>query len=315
MQWFVKKQFPQSLPCILFFKYDEAMIKQFLSRGSKHKFLKASDGYSGSGIKVIDSVKEVKEYIDAYTPTRQFQGWILQDALETISTFQGYKFHLRVWIVVVVQKGVISIYINNNHVYVFSKDIYDIQKIKEEDVYNSHQYRNAKNAFFPMERPDGWTVQETEQAVKEMNRTFASIFRQQNKFSPDWQMKNGYELFGADVLFDKKRNMSIIEINAKTGMTPSKIMCLPEVFHLGLGGAPLKLFTCLHGTSLGRTTPFTKPLTTFYGTQYKTVSEVKDAFQTLFHTKLEQEADRAYFEHQSYKLPSVRTTRKKHRPN
>jgi hypothetical protein len=150
-------------------------------------------------------------------------------------------------------------------------------------------------------------------AVKEMNRTFASIFRQQNKFSPDWQMKNGYELFGADVIFDKKRHMSIIEINAKTGMTPSKIMCLPEVFHLGLGGAPLKLFTTLYGTPIGRTTAFTKPLTTFYETQYKTVLEVKDAFQTLFHTKLEQEADRSYFDHQLYKLPSVRTTRKKHR--
>jgi hypothetical protein len=315
MQWFVKKRFPQSLPCMVFFKYDESTIRSFLSRGSKHKFLKASDGFEGKGIKVIDSIKEVKEYIDLYKPTGNFQGWILQDALEDISTFQGYKFHLRVWIAAVVRNGSVSIYINSNHFYVFSKDVYDIQRIKEEDIFDSHKKRNTKNAFFPMERPDGWSVQETEQAVKQINKTFASIFKHHHAFLPDWKMKNGYDLLGADVMFDKKHNMSIIEINTKTGISKQSLICLPEVFHLGLGGAPLKFFTCLHGRSEGRITPFTKPLTTFYETQYKSVSEVNDAFQTLFHTKLEQEADRAYFEHQSYKLPSVRTTRKKHRSN
>jgi hypothetical protein len=97
------------------------------------------------------------------------------------------------------------------------------------------------------------------------------------------------------------------------GLMESQVVCLPEAFHIGLGGAPMKLFSPLYGTSMGRSTSFTKPLITFYETMYVPASNVKDAFQTLFHTKLEEEADRAYLEYQSYKLPSVRTTRKKHR--
>jgi hypothetical protein len=75
-----------------------------------------------------------------------------------------------------------------------------------------------------------------------------------------------------------------------------------------LGGAPLKLFTCIYGTPEGRITPFTKPLTTFYKTPYATINEVNSAFETIFHTKLEQESDRSYFDY--IKPRKMRPTRR-----
>jgi hypothetical protein len=313
MQWFLKKQFPQSLPCIVFFNYDESVVKHFLSRGSKHKFLKASDGFAGTGIKVVDSAEEIKHFIEAYQPTTRFEGWILQDALEDIATFQGYKFHLRVLIIVTVQNGLVSVCIGNLHFYLFSKNQYDKTKLKEEEVYNTHRKKNAKNAFFPIDLPDHWTAADGQTAIRTLRQTFLSIFKQQNKFLPDWNVKNGYELFGADVVFDIHKNVYIIEINQKMGLMESQVVCLPEAFHIGLGGAPMKLFSPLYGTPVGRTTPFTKSLSTFYETTYVPASNVKDSFQTLFHTKLEEDADRAYLVYQSYSHPH-RYTRKKHRP-
>ena len=105
--------------------------------------------------------------------------------------------------------------------------------------------------------------------------------------------------------------MKIIEINTKTGISKQSMGCIPEVFHLALGGAPLKLFSTLYGTPEGRTTPFTKPLTTFYETSYKTINEVNDAFKSLFHIPLEEEADRGYFEYQKMSKPKNRTLRAK----
>jgi hypothetical protein len=287
------------LPTLLFKTFQEHSITTFFNHGTTHKFLKASDGFAGSGNKVVDSVNEVKDFVDAYKPTKEFKGWILQDALETTATFHKYKFHLRVILVVVVHNRKTSIYISNYHTYVLSNQHYDVGRLKEATVYNTHKSRNTQNAFFPMERPDGWTIQHTEEAMRRIRQMLRSIFERHHIFQPDWKVKHGYEVLGVDVLFDTTHQPYILEINQKMALYPSQTMFLPEIFHLGLGGAPLKLFKSLYGVSHHTTTPFTESLTMFYNTQYKTVSEVRDSFNTLFHIPLVEESDKAYFEYQT----------------
>lgn len=311
MQYFSKTKNSHGLPSIVFKHFNESTIQAFLKSGSKHKFLKASDGFAGKGITVVNSIEEIKEFIDLYKPSRAFQGWILQDALEDISTFQGYKFHIRVLITVTVCNESVSVCIGNMHFYRFSKDTYNKSKLKEKDTYNTHRKTNSKNSFFPMELPDGWTAADAKNAMKTINKTFRSLFQNQHAFLPDWKIKNGYDILGVDIVFDTKHKMYILEINKKIGLGLENIVNIPEIFHLGLGGAPLKLFTCIYGTPEGRTTPFTKPLTTFYETTYKNSLEVNDAFKSLFHIPLEEEADRGYFEYQKMSKPKNRTLRAK----
>jgi hypothetical protein len=308
MKWFIKSKFSQSLPCIIFSTYNESKIQPFFNHGTKHKFLKASDGFAGSGNKVVDSIDEVKEFVTEYKPTKEFKGWILQDALETTATFHKYKFHLRVILVVVVQHHRINIYISNYHTYVLSNQHYDVGRLKEATVYDTHKSQNTQNAFFPMERPDDWTIQDTDTAMKQIHHMLRSIFDRHHIFQPDWKVKNGYEVLGVDVLFDTTHQPYILEINQKMALYPSQTMFLPEIFHLGLGGAPLKLFKSLYGISNSAITPFTESLTTFYNTQYKTVSEVQHAFHTLFHITLEENGDRAYY---MYQTPTHHTRRAK----
>ena len=287
------------LPTLLFKTFQEHSITTFFNHGTKHKFLKASDGFAGSGNKVVDSVDEVKDFVDAYKPTKEFKGWILQDALETTATFHKYKFHLRVILVVVVHNRKTSIYISNYHTYVLSNEHYDVGRLKEATVYDTHKKRNTQNAFFPMERPDDWTSKDADIAMRQIQQMLRSIFNRHHVFQPDWKVKNGYEVLGVDVLFDTTHQPYILEINQKMALYPSQTLFLPEIFHLGMGGAPLKLFRSLYGLSNSATSPFTESLTTFYRTQYKTVSEVRDSFNTLFHIPLVEESDKAYFEYQT----------------
>jgi len=163
-----------------------------------------------------------------------------------------------------------------------------------------------------MELPDGWAAGETTRDMKQITQMIRNVIQKNHIFRPDWSIQNGYELLGVDVVFDKMHRPYILEINEKMAIYPSQLLCFPELFHLALGGSPMKLFSLIYGTSEHRTTPFTKPLSTFYGTQYTSVSEIQHAYESLFHTKLQQEADRAYLLYQS-QPHSVRTTRKKHR--
>lgn len=313
MKWFIKTKFSQSLPCIVFFKYNESTLQHFFRRGSRHKFLKASDGFAGSGITVVDSVEEVKKFIETYTPTEKFEGWILQDALENIATFQKYKFHLRVLLVVVVRNHRLCIYISNYHTYVLSSSEYDINLLKFADVYDTHKKRNAQTVYFPMESPDGWTATQTSQGMNQITQVLQPIVQQHHSFLPDWSMKNGYELLGVDIVFDQFHHPYVLEINEKMALYPSQLLFFPEIFHLALGGAPLKLFSTLYGTPEGRITPFTTKLQSFYKTTYTTDLDVNHTFKSLFHTTLLEDSDHAYLVYQSYKPIIKRVTRKKHR--
>ena len=301
------------LPTLLFKTIQETSLTEFFNHGTKHKFLKASDGFAGSGNKVVDSVDEVKDFVDAYKPTKEFKGWILQDALETTATFDKYKFHLRVMLVVVVRDRKTSVYISNYHTYVLSNQHYDVGRLKEATVYDTHKKRNTQNAFFPMERPDGWTIEYTEKAMRRIRQMLQSIFERHHMFQPDWNVKHGYEVLGVDVLFDQTHRPYILEINQKMALYPSQTIFLPEIFHLGLGGASLKLFKSLYGVSNSATTPFTKPLSIFYGTTYKTISEVHDSFKTHFHIPLVEESDKAYFEYQRISKHHTRRAKSKAR--
>ena len=266
MKFLAELKSKAALPVLLFKTIPERSLTSFMNRGTHYKFLKASDGFAGSGNKVVDSVEEVKEFVESYTPTKDFEGWILQDALEETATFKGYKFHLRVILVVVVHTGKTSIYISNYHTYVLSNKLYDVEKLKEPEIYDTHKKRNTRNAFFPMERPDGWSVEDTRTGMGKISKTLYTLFHEQHLFKPDWNIKNGYELLGVDILFDKHYKPYILEINQKMAFYPSQTIFLPEILHLGMGGTPLELFRPLYGPIFHEVTPLVEPLRSFYST-------------------------------------------------
>lgn len=320
IHWFSTIKYPASLPAIIFSEINEKDIKEFLSRGSKHKYLKAKHGWGAQWIYMVDSLESIKRNIyekeslnAAYMPERltpALRGWILQDALEDIATFDGYKFHLFVLLIVTVRNGKVSVAISNYHTYVFAGELYDPKKIMNEDVHITHKRKNSKTAYFPMETPDRWTLKDSQKKMAEIKNLFANIFKEEHDFSPKYSVKNGFEIFGADIIFDKKHTLYILEINNLPVFYPSRIILHPEIFHLGLGGAPMSLFSTIYGTPENRVTPFTKPLTKLYKSIYTSKYDVQYMFNKLFYTNIDEGAN-AYLMYQTMTTKKIRRTTRK----
>ena len=66
MKFLAELKSKAALPVLLFKTIPERSLTSFMNRGTHYKFLKASDGFAGSGNKVVDSVEEVKEFVESY---------------------------------------------------------------------------------------------------------------------------------------------------------------------------------------------------------------------------------------------------------
>jgi hypothetical protein len=162
-----------------------------------------------------------------------------------------------------------------------------------------------------MERPDHWTVADTTKAMKRITKYLKLIFKEHHAFKPNYKIKNGFLILGADVLFDNKQNPYILEINNRPVLYKTFKIMFPEYFHLGLGGAPLQLFSTLYGTPIGRTTPFTKPLQTFYDATYTTSTSIRDAIKEIFTVSIELESAQSYLLYQHMSRSKRKTTTRK----
>jgi hypothetical protein len=294
-------------------------MEDFFKQGTKVKFLKFAYGFAGEHVYAVDSLKDVKQIVkkthekDSYTQSGQTtRKWILQDMLEDVALLDGYKFHLRVWLVVVVRDKETSVYISNYHTYEFAANKYDRTRLKEEEVWDTHKYRNPRDAFFPMELPDHWSALDGANAMENIKNSFKTIYEQQHMFKASYKLKNGFQIYGADVLLNSKQNPYILEINNRPVFYRANELFIPEYLHLGLGGAPLKLFSTLYGTSVGRSTPFSKSLQTFYKKIYSSAQIIQSTIRELFLITLYLPSAQGYLLYQKM-IRKLRTTRKRSR--
>jgi hypothetical protein len=120
------------------------------------------------------------------------------------------------------------------------------------------------------------------------------------------------------VLVDNKQNPYIIEINTRPVIYKIQDIFLPEYFHLGMGGAPMKLYSLIHGTSEERITPFSKPLQTFYERKYTSDTAISKTLEDTFLVVFNLTSCNSYLEYKKMHLKMHqkrlhRTTKRKSR--
>jgi hypothetical protein len=182
--------------------------------------LKPVDGFQGKGIRVVQSRAEVQKWTQEHP---EYRKWVLQKYLQNPDTFQGFKFHLRVVVCVMVEQGKRYVYVCKRNRYVLAKEPYINGDWTNFDIHDTHAKSNPRIAFFPEELPDGWTTKAAETAQERIEDCIQSLWTHVANLSlrPDLQGKNGFELFGADILFEKKHPY-ILEFNKKMGLFPSQ---------------------------------------------------------------------------------------------
>jgi len=200
------------------FILDTQLIKQIPDSDETFlKILKPTNGYSGEGISIVTNYSEVQDWIEQH----DYMGWILQDYIRSPALKNGYKFHLRVPILVVKS----NIYVCTRSPYYLAEAKYTESDWGNTDIHDTH-YKSGKQIYYPDELPDGW------KRKTDIFKMFEVVFKGL-KLKPDWGGKNPYYLFGADVMFDKRKPI-LLEVNEKIGLKDMEFV-IPGMVSILLG--------------------------------------------------------------------------------
>jgi glutathione synthase/RimK-type ligase-like ATP-grasp enzyme len=178
--------------------------------GKKLKILKPVKGSVGTGIKIVQSRKEVKDWLEK---NPNYKDWVLQDYILEPDLFNGYKFHIRMYILLILRKTKpIELYVANSGFIITSLKKYKKEDLEDNNIHNTHFKGRNEFEIFPKFLPDGWTKNDGDQKIKEIKNIMKFIFENEQEFIPAWKAENAFCLFGADIMFENKQTY-LIELN------------------------------------------------------------------------------------------------------
>ena len=196
---------------------------------NKQMILKPSKGFKGYGVKIVENKKEVKDWLEK---NPDYKEWLLQEYIMNPDLVNGYKFHLRVLILIIIKANKeLSVYVSNRKLYVKALEKYKKGDWQNEKIHDTHFQESIKMELFNERLPDNWTNQDRDNANKEINNSIREIFKDQKDFIPEWNSKNGFEVLGADIMFENKKPI-ILEINSRMGWGSRKIEVIPGLMEL-----------------------------------------------------------------------------------
>jgi hypothetical protein len=210
------------------------------------KILKPLNGFAGSGIQIVKTKEDILKWLkenQSQNQSQKYKEWLLEDYITDPDLKDGYKFHLRVLILLKVkQNKPIEVYISNHKFYTIAKEKYKKDDWQNKNIHDTH-YREIKVTTFPQELPDSWSSSDANLAILEMNNMIIELFNNQIDFKPEWNALNGYEIFGADIMFSNKQSY-LLEINAKTGLKDCNLI-IPGLISTILDNQENEYFTKL----------------------------------------------------------------------
>lgn len=203
------------------------------------KILKPLGGFSGSGITTVNTPSEAKEWIDSH---KEFSGWLLQPYIKTPALKDGYKFHLRVYVLIKKEYNKPKeVFVSNYKLYVKAKDKYKQDDWLNPRIHDTH-YKPGDFKTFPQHSPDDWNTEDTRKADKKISSILVDLLKDEHDFQPSWNAVNGFEVFGIDILFDKKKPY-LLEFNNKIGIDKDDIFYIPGFVDTVLFNTPEPYFT------------------------------------------------------------------------
>jgi len=199
------------------------------------KILKPLGGFSGSGIQIVQSRKDIESWIAEHP---EYSEWLLQKYVKTPGLLNGYKFHLRVFVLV---KTPLEVYVGNLCYYVTAKEKYQQGDWLNADIHDTH-YHSTDQSMFPTTLPDGWEPSDGKRGFAKIVTIVRELFKHPIKLRPSWGAQNGFEVFGMDILFDKKKPY-LLEFNNKMGYKGDTAQYAEGIVNVVLDGKSEPYFT------------------------------------------------------------------------
>jgi hypothetical protein len=189
------------------------------------KIVKPMKGFQGQGITIVTNSTQLKEWISSHS---EYNEWLLQDYIRNPALKDGYKFHLRVLVLVMKEhRKPIEAYVATHKFYVKAEEKYVKGDWLNPKIHDTH-YKPGKIETFPQSLPDDWKEKDGTTIDETINDMIKELLKNENDFKPIWNAKNGFEVFGVDVIFDKKKPY-ILEFNNKTSLKGRALYAAPIV--------------------------------------------------------------------------------------
>jgi len=217
----------------------DAKVEDINVGDDKIKILKPLNGFAGSGITIVKTKEEIIKWFNNET-NQKYKEWLLEDYIMDPDLKDGYKFHFRVIILVkVLQNKKPEVFISHQKYYVKALEKYKKSDWLNKDIHDTH-YKPGKIITFPEELPDNWNEDDKNKSISEMHDIIKMIFNNQNEFQSEWNAINGFELFGADFIFENKKPY-LLEINAKMSLK-GRVSIIPGIIETVLENKESKYF-------------------------------------------------------------------------
>lgn len=204
------------------------------------KILKPKEGFEGKGIKIVNTKNEIIEWMKK---NNEYSEWILEDYILNPDLKDGYKFHFRVWVLVkVVQYKKPEVFINNYKYFILAHEKYKKSDYLNKNIHDTHD-KPLNELTFPNDLPDNWTKNDVIKIDSKINNIIKEIFDKQLDFYPEWDAMNGFEIFGADFIFENKHPY-LLEINKKMDLE-GRVSAITGILETVLDNKKNKYFTQL----------------------------------------------------------------------
>jgi len=199
--------------------------------------LRPINSFGGVDILYINSKSELDNALAYYKKTKNYKGNIYgnnvvsSEFITNLLTFKEKKFHLRMYYIISVINGVVNSFLCKEGEIFTAKDKYDLNKPFTKEIHDTHGTSTDNDYFFPKDfTNDNLGINIT---TKQNNKINNEIYKkckimcsgitkalnkehQKSSFLYPNQ-KNGYQIFGLDILIRDNLEPILIECNDSPG--------------------------------------------------------------------------------------------------
>lgn len=208
---------PEYVPNTVPFNTRTLLNIRYLFQGGKLFILKPENDSFRNGITIISSYEEAKEWVMAYS---RYNSWIIQEFVENSLLYDGKKFHLRIYgVVLKTNKGLQTFVYNNGFMYQ-GKELYDTNNIKNPNIGLSGENSKDQVKIYPTDFINRYGQYKNSLVTKQIDKIISDTIMACNKIleCPNKNIKNYkcFKLLGYDLLVDANFKVWLLEINARS---------------------------------------------------------------------------------------------------
>jgi hypothetical protein len=208
--------------------------------------IRANWGWGGKAAAVATTTEELRALYTRFVadnPLKVETRVIASEYIVDPMLYNGYKFHLRIYLLIVMcADGSRYLSMLRNGLIIPAHQKYIRGDWENAEIHDTHGRDNRGLGRFPRDLPDGEALLGAVTAA--LKRAIVPLLPRVNLYS---EAKNGYEMLGADVMFESDGTLRIIEINDTPGLTwlaahPEGDAAREEILDFLFGGAFGRVF-------------------------------------------------------------------------